>query len=660
MHMYKSLPLLLLSVSESISIACSGETVLHNATGSVRVDFDTTGASAVACTLVLHTASPSVTLRFSSFDLQTGSTCKTSDAHVHVYDGTTPLALMLASFTCENAWDVAATGGSALVEVSAVAEQKGGFNLTWEPTSASCGNGVCENSADEYDLCVTDCNADERPLPEMSLQHSDTMWCPEDYDRFIARTSSEEVAVQYTVAHFGPPLPAAGLYLDVAKVSPNDACQSITSVDRMGGNTSGLRSPHLRNGTAYLATIFSCHFIDKAIHIEGAGGKLAIVANAQEQLFYMAAAESRQLDSRALDIPSILIGTNGRSWIEGRMNQGVILEVGTGARRCSGGTTLTAPTGTFSSGPSNKNYCAWQNCMWHVTVDADDILVLTFGRHDLECITNPVMPDSITGVDAKLAAAEAGTYIPYDFVKVYDGITASAPRIGLFFCTYSRTVVTSGPHLLLHFSSDDYYNFAGFEASYATGEIYCAAHASCAACATDAHCAFCRTSHQCVPTTGPKAACSGGSGGLSPWSYNTSSCCADGYSGLRCDVCAPGRYGSSCLPCLCGAGGECSEGLSGDGSCSCVAGWTGTLCDRCEPDYWGAMCQPCDCTGGSYCHDSLNGTGCHCSAGHYGSSCVDCSCAQNATFSTQARCADGDHGDGSCSCEAGFRGVEIG
>ena len=52
----------------------------------------------------------------------------------------------------------------------------------------------------------------------------------------------------------------------------------------------------------------------------------------------------------------------------------------------------------------------------------------------------------------------------------YDGITASAPRIGLFFCTYTRTVVTSGPHLLLHFSSDDYYNFAGFEASYATGE----------------------------------------------------------------------------------------------------------------------------------------------------------------------------------------------
>ena len=388
--MWRSLSLLLLSVSECVAIACSGETLLLNATGSIRVDFDTTGASAVACTVVLHTASPSVTLRFSSFDLQTGATCSTTDAHVRVYDGTTPLNQMLASFTCESAWDVAATGGSALVEVSAVAEQKGGFDLAWEPTSASCGNGVCENSADEYDLCASDCSDSERPLPDLALQHSDTMWCPEDYDRFTARTSSEQATIQYTVAHFGPPLPAAGLYLDVAKVSPNDACNSITSVDRKGGNASALRPAHLRNGTAYISTIFSCHFIDKSLNMESAGADFAIIANAQEQLFYMAAAEDRQLDSRGLDIPSILIGANGRSWIEGRMSQGVLLEVGVGARRCSGGTTLTAPSGTFASGPSNKNYCAWQDCMWHVSVATDDVLVLTFSRHDLECITEPV------------------------------------------------------------------------------------------------------------------------------------------------------------------------------------------------------------------------------------------------------------------------------
>ena len=51
--------------------------------------------------------------------------------------------------------------------------------------------------------------------------------------------------------------------------------------------------------------------------------------------------------------------------------------------------------------------------------------------------------------------------VPYDYVKVYDGASDVAPLLDTLYCTTRRTVVTTGPHMMLHFHTDDLYNFDG-------------------------------------------------------------------------------------------------------------------------------------------------------------------------------------------------------
>lgn len=357
---------------------------------------------------------------------------------------------------------------------------------------------------------------------------------------------------------------------------------------------------------------------------------MAIIANAMDQLFYMAAAEDRQADSLALDIPSILIGKTGRDWLTTKLPAGVVLSLGGDQSRCSGGRLLTASSGRLQSGPIGQDYCSWQECQWHIAVPTDDIIVLSFSRFTLECMT----------------AADGS---PYDYVKAYDGATDVAPLLSTFSCTTYSTVVSTGPHMMLHFHSDDLYNFAGFEATYATGSLHCAALASCGLCSASSLCAWCKASHACLPASGPKAVCTSDS-----FAVNSTQCCPAGWSGINCDVCAPNHFGASCTPCSCGVGGVCNDGLSGDGSCTCTTGWAGALCDGCATGFWGSTCSACSCAGGSTCDDGINGTGCVCNAGYYGPLCAACTCIGN------ARCSEGILGSGSCQCDEGFRGVDAG
>ena len=306
--------------------------------------------------------------------------------------------------------------------------------------------------------------------------------------------------------------------------------------------------------------------------------------------------------------------------------------------RCSGGVQLGGSAGAFRSGPANKRYCSWQECMWHVALDTDDIIVLKFTRLDIECVTNP-------------------QGVPYDYAKVYDGVTVASPLLATFFCSTHYAVATSGPHLLLHFHTDQFLNYFGFEAIYKSGRSFCSAFSSCSSCATGSSnvCGWCRVSHKCLPRTGPLAVCP-----LNAWSvFNASTCCPAGWSGANCDVCAPGFYGASCTPCACGPGGTCFDGLSGNGTCACTNGWTGALCDACQPNYWGNACSACTCVGGSTCIDGRNGTGCACLPSYYGPSCLACGCPVNSSLYF-AQCADGLSGSGQCSCATGFIGVSTG
>ena len=306
--------------------------------------------------------------------------------------------------------------------------------------------------------------------------------------------------------------------------------------------------------------------------------------------------------------------------------------------RCSGGVQLGGSAGAFRSGPANKRYCSWQECMWHVALDTDDIIVLKFTRLDIECVTNP-------------------QGVPYDYAKVYDGVTVASPLLATFFCSTHYAVATSGPHLLLHFHTDELYNYFGFEAIYKSGRSFCSGFSSCSSCATGSSnvCGWCRVSHKCLPRTGPLAVCP-----LNAWSvFNASTCCPAGWSGANCDVCAPGFYGASCTPCACGPGGTCFDGLSGNGTCACTNGWTGALCDASQPKYWGNACSACTCVGGSTCIDGRNGTGCACLPSYYGPSCLACGCPVNSSLYF-AQCADGLSGSGQCSCATGFIGVSTG
>lgn len=45
--------------------------------------------------------------------------------------------------------------------------------------------------------------------------------------------------------------------------------------------------------------------------------------------------------------------------------------------------------------------------------------------------------------------------------------------------------------------------------------------------------------------------------------------------------CEPGFYGADCVPCDCGEGGTCDDGIDGTGVCACDDGWLG---ERCELD----------------------------------------------------------------------------
>ena len=222
-------------------IGCSGETIFTSSTGSHTVTFDTDlvttlpgGTATLDCAFVILT--PNVTqgllINFMTFDLDIGGPCVGAGTYLDVYDHTTNLETMLAHLTCRLAPPIASTNGSAMLLFRTVLNTTGTFTFTWAPASPSCGNGICENSADEYDLCMQDCN-----MSSFVLEHANTMWC-EDYDRLVATTVlGASISIPYTLSHFGPGLPPGGLTVDLANILPADACSEVTSVTRSANIT---------------------------------------------------------------------------------------------------------------------------------------------------------------------------------------------------------------------------------------------------------------------------------------------------------------------------------------------------------------------------------------------------------------------------------------
>lgn len=134
--------------------------------------------------------------------------------------------------------------------------------------------------------------------------------------------------------------------------------------------------------------------------------------------------------------------------------------------------------------------------------------------------------------------------------------------------------------------------------------------------------------------------------------------CEDGFTGDLCDQCDPDHFGDSCEPCPCPEG-TCSDGKTGNGTCTCSPGFADALCTECKTDHFGPNCEQCACENGT-CDDGVQGSGaCECNTGWNGDTCSECKTGFFGPSCTlcecgQGSCDDGLSGSGSCSCENGW------
>ena len=111
------------------------------------------------------------------------------------------------------------------------------------------------------------------------------------------------------------------------------------------------------------------------------------------------------------------------------------------AAYCSGTTTLTSATGSFTDGSGTNDYNYNSDCKW---------------------LIQPAGATSIT-----LSFSAFSTEPGWDFVTVYDGSTTSGTVLGHFSGTSIPANVTStGGSMLVYFTSDNSINAAGWSASY--------------------------------------------------------------------------------------------------------------------------------------------------------------------------------------------------
>lgn len=116
---------------------------------------------------------------------------------------------------------------------------------------------------------------------------------------------------------------------------------------------------------------------------------------------------------------------------------------------CSGTTNLTAATGTFDDGTLPlDNYAPNLNCSWLIQPAGASLVSLSFNRF--------------------------ATQSQFDFVTVYDGASNTAPIIGTYSgTTLPPTINSSGASLFVEFTTNNFLDDTGWEASYTSTNSQC-------------------------------------------------------------------------------------------------------------------------------------------------------------------------------------------
>ncbi|XP_026057290.1 cubilin-like [Carassius auratus] len=117
---------------------------------------------------------------------------------------------------------------------------------------------------------------------------------------------------------------------------------------------------------------------------------------------------------------------------------------------------LSSPTGTFGSPDIDLNgqYEPRMDCMWTIAAEVNKGINLTFTSFELEGYT--------------------GAVCRYDYVKIYDGDSASYPLVGTF-CgdVVPASFVSASNFLTVHFISDGSVQRRGFNATYRAVDSLC-------------------------------------------------------------------------------------------------------------------------------------------------------------------------------------------
>jgi len=471
---------LVVSGVSSAPNTCSGLTTLTSTSGTVT---DGSGGSPynanLDCTwLIQPTGATSVTLTFTDFSTESGNDLvrvydgpNASSTLIGIYSGTNlPAAItssggsMFIRFTTNGSTSAAGWSATYTSNTSAPNQCSGQQNLT-----AASGTFSDGSTSGDY-INNADCKWLIQPTGATSITLSFSNFRTEAGYDFVnvydGSTTAAPRIGQFSGNTTPAPLTSSGGTLLVEFVSDQSQVfdgwsASYTSSTGSVGQCSGNQTLTASTGTLSDGS-GSQDYINNAncswlIQPPGASAiTLTFTSFATEQGYdfvkvYNGTSASGILlgDFSGTSLPNAVTASSGAMYVVFTSDNSQTAagwsasytSAGTSGGYCSGSQTLTAPSGTITDGSGQDPYSDNSDCTWLI------------------------QPPGATAVELRFSVASLENN--YDYVRVYDGATTSAPVLAEVTGTTFPSVITStGGTMLVRFTSDGSMTEQGFTASY--------------------------------------------------------------------------------------------------------------------------------------------------------------------------------------------------